>query len=75
MYLFLLSVILLIIGYCFYGLLVDKVFGVNEAIKTPAIKNCDSVDFVPLKPYKVFLIQFLNIAGVGPVFGAFFGAL
>ena len=72
--LFLLACLALIIGYVFYGLLAEKIFGISEK-KTPAVQKADGVDFIPLPPYKIFLIQFLNIAGLGPVFGAILGAV
>lgn len=70
---FLVGVALLIIGFFTYGKLVEKIFGINDRAKTPAITKNDGVDFVPMKPWKVFLIQFLNIAGLGPIFGAIMG--
>lgn len=75
MLLFLASVVILLIGYAFYGALVAKIFGANNKLKTPAVSLCDHVDFIALPNWKVFLIQFLNIAGLGPVFGAILGAL
>lgn len=72
---FLLSIAALILGYVFYGALTEKVFGVDPSRKTPAISMADGVDYVPLKWGKVFLIQFLNIAGLGPIFGAVAGAM
>ena len=75
MLIFILSAILLIFGYLIYGLFVEKILGISEKNKTPAVTQADGIDFVPLHPAKIFLIQFLNIAGVGPVFGAILGAL
>lgn len=72
---FLLSILALIIGYVVYGKIVEKIFGSDENIKTPAIRLEDGVDFVPMPVWKIFLIQFLNIAGLGPIFGAIAGAL
>ncbi|WP_026895412.1 carbon starvation CstA family protein [Clostridiisalibacter paucivorans] len=72
---FLSSIAILIIGYFIYGAFVEKVFGVQEDRPTPAISMTDGVDFVPMKWSKIFLIQFLNIAGLGPIFGAIMGAL
>lgn len=65
----------LLLGYLVYGVFVEKVLGVDIKRRTPAITQADGIDFVPLKPTKIFLIQFLNIAGLGPVFGAILGAL
>ena len=72
---FLISIIVLVIGYFVYGTIVEKVFGIEPNRKTPALKLTDEVDFVPLPTWKVFLIQFLNIAGLGPIFGAISGAM
>ena len=71
---FILSVIALILGYVFYGKLVEKIFGMDEKRPTPAVSMADGVDFVTIETKKAFLIQFLNIAGLGPIFGAVAGA-
>ena len=71
---FLVSVALLIVGYVLYGTYVTKVFGPDERV-TPALSVNDGVDYVPMPTWKVFLIQLLNIAGTGPIFGALGGAL
>jgi len=63
----------LILGYFLYGRYVERVFNPDDR-KTPAIKNADGVDFIVLPSWKVFMIQFLNIAGTGPIFGAIMGA-
>ena len=68
-------VIFLIGGYFIYGKFVDKVFGSDPNKKTPVMTNADNIDFVPLPTWKSFLIQFLNIAGTGPIFGAIAGAM
>ncbi|MCS6235561.1 carbon starvation protein A [Shewanella baltica] len=72
---FLLCVGLLIGGYFIYGAFVEKVFGINANRQTPAFAQTDGVDFVPMSKGKVYLIQLLNIAGVGPIFGPILGAL
>lgn len=72
---FLLSIVVLLSGYFFYSKIVDKAFGIDESRETPAIRLEDGVDFVKLPIWKIFLIQFLNIAGLGPIFGAIMGAL
>lgn len=72
---FLISLAVLVGGYFIYGLLVEKVFGIDPSRLTPASKHPDGVDFVPLPTWKVFMIQFLNIAGVGPIFGAIMGVM
>ncbi len=66
--------ILLILGYVIYGKFVEKVFGIDPNRITPAYSRQDGVDFLPLSGWRVFLIQFLNIAGLGPIFGAIMGA-
>ena len=71
---FLSAVLFLILGYFFYGKIIDKNFG-SDNRQTPAIEVNDGVDFVPMPTWKVFLIQILNIAGTGPIFGAISGAL
>lgn len=72
---FLVSIVVLILGYFTYGVLVEKVFGIKPEKVTPAIEFSDGVDYVELPKGKAFLIQFLNIAGTGPIFGAIAGAL
>ncbi|MDE5969353.1 MAG: carbon starvation protein A, partial [Muribaculaceae bacterium] len=69
------SLAILICGYFIYGAIVEKIFGVAGSIPTPAISKNDGVDFTPLPTWKVFLIQFLNIAGLGPIFGAVMGIM
>ena len=72
---FLVCLSILIGGYFIYGTYVDRMVGVNPDKETPAVKLQDDVDYVPMPWWKVFLIQFLNIAGTGPIFGAISGAL
>jgi len=72
---FIVSVLLLFFGYYFYSRLVERVFLIDKNRQTPAITYSDGVDYVPLPWYKIFLIQFLNIAGLGPIFGALAGAM
>lgn len=72
---FILGIIVLIVGYFLYSKIVEKNFKINPDSSTPAIKLQDGVDYVPMPPAKVFLIQLLNIAGLGPIFGAIQGAL
>ncbi len=71
---FLLSVAALILGYFFYGKIVDGIFGPDPSRITPAYTKNDGLDFVPMPTWKIFMIQFLNIAGTGPIFGAIMGA-
>ena len=75
MYSFLISIAVLIVGYFFYGKFIEKIFGADEGMATPSKRLEDGVDYVPLDWKNAFLIQFLNIAGLGPIFGAVAGAL
>ena len=70
---FTLALLLLIGGYFIYGRYVDRIFGPDNR-KTPALTMADGVDYIPLPTWKIFMIQFLNIAGLGPIFGAIMGA-
>lgn len=70
---FTLSLVALVIGYFFYGKFIERVFGPDNRL-TPAVKMADGVDYIVLPGWKIFMIQFLNIAGTGPVFGAIMGA-
>ncbi|NLM04945.1 MAG: carbon starvation protein A, partial [Clostridiales bacterium] len=69
------AIIVLILGYVIYGSFVEKVFEIDESRPTPATTMEDGVDYVPMSWTKIFLIQLLNIAGLGPIFGAIAGAL
>ncbi|MDR1739086.1 MAG: carbon starvation protein A [Candidatus Symbiothrix sp.] len=71
---FVLSLCLLIAGYFIYGRLTEKIFGIDIQRRMPAFEQQDGIDFLPMKTWKVFMIQFLNIAGLGPIFGAIMGA-
>ncbi|MBR4568605.1 MAG: carbon starvation protein A [Bacteroidales bacterium] len=71
---FLISLCALVLGYLLYGKFVERVFGPDPARTTPAISKADGVDFIPMPAWKVYMIQFLNIAGTGPIFGAIMGA-
>ena len=71
---FLLSIAALVIGYLVYGKFVSRFIGVDTERKTPAYELQDGIDFQPMATWKVFVIQFLNIAGLGPIFGAIMGA-
>ncbi len=70
---FILALLALVAGYFFYGRFVERVFGPDDR-PTPAVAKADGVDFTVLPPWKIFMIQFLNIAGTGPIFGAIMGA-
>src|SRR5574344_619398 len=70
---FILSLLALVLGYFLYGRFVERVFGPDDR-ETPAVTKADGVDFMVLPNWKIFMIQFLNIAGTGPIFGAIMGA-
>ena len=70
---FSLSFVALILGYLLYGRFVSSMFGPDDRV-TPAVAKADGLDFIVLPNWKVFMIQFLNIAGTGPIFGAIMGA-
>ena len=71
---FIISLVALVLGYLLYGRFVEKVFGPDPSRPTPALTKADNVDYVPMPSWKVYMIQFLNIAGTGPIFGAIMGA-
>ncbi len=71
---FLVCVAILILGYVFYGKYVEKVFKPDDRM-TPAYKHTDGIDYIPIRTWRAYLIQLLNIAGTGPIFGALSGAL
>nr|WP_028509570.1 carbon starvation CstA family protein [Ruminococcus sp. NK3A76] len=70
----LVSFAVLIVGYLIYGRLAERVFSPDDR-QTPAVAINDGVDCVPMKTWKAFLVQLLNIAGTGPIFGALMGAV
>lgn len=70
---FFVALALLIIGFFTYSKLVEKVFRIDDR-QTPAVAHPDGVDFVPMKTWRIFLVQLLNIAGLGPIYGALAGA-
>ena len=70
---FVLSLVALVVGYLVYGRIVERVFAPDDR-PTPAVSMADGVDYVVLPGWKIFMIQFLNIAGTGPIFGAIMGA-
>ncbi len=71
---FLTSFALLILGYILYGGLMERIIKPNGAAETVAVRKADGVDYVPMPAWRIFMIQFLNIAGLGPIFGAIMGA-
>lgn len=75
MFTFFAAIALLVLGYFTYGKYVEKVFGIDEQRTTPAYTNQDGVDFVPMEWKRASMVQLLNIAGLGPIFGPIMGAL
>lgn len=75
MYSFIICFLLLIASYFVYAKFIEKIVGVDETRETPAYKLEDGVDYIPMSKVKNFLVHFLNIAGLGPIFGAIQGAL
>ena len=71
---FIVSILLLVAGYVLYGKYVAGYLDVDPERKTPAYEFQDGIDFTPMPTWKIFVIQFLNIAGLGPIFGAIMGA-
>lgn len=75
MLIFLFCVALLVTGYFIYGSIAERIFGIKPERATPAHAQADGVDYVPMSKVKIWLIQLLNIAGTGPIFGPILGAL
>ena len=71
----LISLAALVLGYLIYGAFVEKVFESDHTRTTPAYSKQDGMDYIPMPAWKVFMIQLLNIAGTGPIFGAIAGAM
>jgi carbon starvation protein CstA len=72
---FCIALTVLIAGYIVYGKFAENVFGVDKNRQTPAYSHADGVDYIQMPWWKIFLIQFLNIAGLGPIFGAIMGIM
>ena len=72
---FSLSLVCLLLGYLLYGSIVERVVRPSDTAAMPCYTKQDGVDFLPMPAWRVFLIQFLNIAGTGPIFGAIMGIL
>lgn len=70
---FTIALVALIVGYMVYGRVVERIFG-PDGRPTPAISKADGIDYIAMPTWRVFMIQFLNIAGTGPIFGAIMGA-
>lgn len=75
MLIFFISITILLLGYKFYSPFVEKQAGIDPNVKTPQARFDDGVDYVKVNPVRAFLIQFLNVAGIGPIFGPILGAL
>lgn len=71
---FTLCLLALVAAYFIYGKFIERVFGIDPSRQTPAYTKRDGVDYIPMPTWKIFMIQFLNIAGLGPIFGAIMGA-
>ncbi len=72
---FCIALVLLVLGYFAYGTFVERVFGIDPNRKTPCYTKQDGADYIPMPTWKVYTVQFLNIAGTGPIFGAMMGVL
>jgi carbon starvation protein CstA len=72
---FLIALAALIVGFLVYGRFIERIFGIDEQRVTPAVKINDGIDYVVMPEWRIFMIQFLNIAGLGPIFGAILGAM
>ena len=75
MYSFLICAAALIASYFIYGKAIERIAGVDESVETPVHRLEDGVDYIPMPRWKLYLVHFLNIAGLGPIFGAIQGAL
>ena len=75
MYSFIICFLILVASYFIYGKIVEKVAGTDDTRETPAYRLQDGIDYIPMSKIKNFLVHFLNIAGLGPIFGAIQGAL
>ncbi len=71
---FIVALLALVAGYFIYGAFIERIFAPNAAAKTVAYTKSDGVDYIPMSGWRIFMIQFLNIAGLGPIFGAIMGA-
>uniref|UniRef100_UPI0032172946 carbon starvation CstA family protein n=1 Tax=uncultured Draconibacterium sp. TaxID=1573823 RepID=UPI0032172946 len=69
------SLLILLLGYFFYSKIIERIAVIDPSRETPAYSMKDGVDYLPLPWWRIFLIQFLNIAGLGPIFGAVAGAM
>jgi carbon starvation protein CstA len=71
---FVIALIVLVLGYVFYGKFIERLFGADPKREVPAVSMADGVDYIAMPTWKAYMIQFLNIAGLGPIFGAIMGA-
>jgi carbon starvation protein CstA len=74
MYSFSICLLVLVVGSFVYGRFIERIFEPDFKRATPAMTQTDGIDYLPLPTWKIFMIQFLNIAGLGPIFGAIMGA-
>lgn len=72
---FIACVVILVLGYFAYGKVAERVYGVDLKLLMPCMRQADGVDYVAMPTWRIFMVQLLNIAGLGPVFGAFAGCL
>src|SRR5690606_18436316 len=72
---FFIAIVALLLGYFVYSTIMEKIFVIDPSRATPATTMADGVDYVVMPAWRIFLIQFLNIAGLGPIFGAVAGAM
>lgn len=71
---FAIALIALVLGYVFYGKFIERLFGADPNREVPSKSMADGVDYIAMPTWKAYMIQFLNIAGLGPIFGAIMGA-
>lgn len=69
------ALVCLVFGYLLYGSVAERIFAPNRESQMPCYEKQDGVDYMPMKPWRVYLVQFLNIAGTGPIFGAIMGIM
>jgi len=71
---FAIALLVLVLGYVFYGKFIERFFGADSSRAVPSQTMADGVDYIAMPTWKAYMIQFLNIAGLGPIFGAIMGA-
>ncbi len=65
---FIIALVALLLGYLLYGAFIERTFSIQPEREVPAYRLQDGVDYIPMPTWRVYLIQFLNIAGTGPIF-------